>query len=232
MSFSLISDQKKKKIVPQKVSNCQSYPPKKKFFNFWFYFSNLRTLPEIILYYDQTKPNHLIRGSDFRLLYSNICHSATLGTGLWACFGTYNVPYRASTDIFFQSETSLIVINESNTSAPKSAKLNSHRLWTLFLEICIVEFLSLFYYLCFLHIHEFIPEPVTHPRSRKSYNNKSDENTGIFGLAREPLTKCHNGLEHRLIEAQIHFGTPCISSSDQQILKIIHDGGCRLDNIV
>ena len=107
-------------------------------------------MPEIILYYDQTKPNHFIRGSDFRLLYSNICHSATLGTGLWACFGTYNVPYRASTDIFFQSETSLIVINESNTSAPKSAKLNSHRLWTLFLEICIVEFLSLSIFISFI----------------------------------------------------------------------------------
>ena len=38
---------KKKKIVPKKVSICQSYPQKKKFSNFWFYFSNLRTLPEI-----------------------------------------------------------------------------------------------------------------------------------------------------------------------------------------
>ena len=41
---------KKKKIVPQKVSNCQSYHQKKKFFNFWFYFSNLRTLLETIYY--------------------------------------------------------------------------------------------------------------------------------------------------------------------------------------
>ena len=78
MSFSLISDQKKKKIVPQKLWNCWSYPQKKNFFNFWFYFSNLRTLPEMILYYDQTKPNHHIRGSDFRLLYSNNCHSETM----------------------------------------------------------------------------------------------------------------------------------------------------------
>ena len=39
---------KKKKIVPQNVFNCQSYPQKKNFFNFWFYFSNLRTLLETI----------------------------------------------------------------------------------------------------------------------------------------------------------------------------------------
>ena len=50
---------KKKKIVPQKVLNCQSYPQKKKFFNFWFNFSNLRNLLETI-YYLVTKPNQAI----------------------------------------------------------------------------------------------------------------------------------------------------------------------------
>ena len=51
-------------------------------------------------------------------------------------------------------------------------------------------------------MHELIPEPVTHIRSRKNYNNISNAKTGMFGLARKLITKCHNRLESTLYNRQ------------------------------
>ena len=66
-------------------------------------------------------------------------------------------------------------------------------------RISVTEFS---YKLCFLCMHELIPEPVTHIRSRKNYNNISNAKTGMFGLARKLITKCHNRLESTLYNRQ------------------------------
>ena len=77
MSFSLISDQKKKKNCTPKSFKLPKLSPKKEIFQLLILFFKSENLARNnILLSDQTKPNHFIRGSNFRLLYSNNCHSA------------------------------------------------------------------------------------------------------------------------------------------------------------
>ena len=48
--------------------------------------------------------------------------------------------------------------------------------------------------LVFLFHPTALPEPVTYPRRRKNYNNKSNAKACMFGLAQKLIKKCHNRL--------------------------------------